>query len=164
MKGRILVAVHNGTYLIKFVGDVRVNLSVAADDFFDEMCRDKHFMSVFVDLTAARSLDSTSLGILAKLSKKIRKLFNVRPTLVSTNVDITRLLHVMGFDDVFHIVEQPLVEEDRLGELPLSDFTSEDIRRRVLEAHKTLMGLNENNQNDFRDLIATLEAAASDPT
>ena len=163
MPGRILVADHDGTYLMKFVGDVRVNLCAAVDDFLDDMYRDEHFTSVLVDLTGTEGIDSTSLGILAKLSIKAQALFGFTPTLVSTNYDITRLLYTMGFDDVFHIVEQPLVEEDQLGELPQAESTPEDLRQRVLEAHRTLMGLNESNKEAFRDLVATLEAAGPIP-
>jgi len=162
MPGRILVAVNNGTYLIKFVGDVRVDLSVAVDDFFDQMFRETDFMSVLVDLRAAESIDSSSLGILARLSNKTKELFGFIPTVVSTNPDITRLLRVMGFGDVFHIVEEALVEVGQFGELPMREFRTEDVRQRVLEAHKSLIALNENNKNEFRDLIATLEAAAPD--
>ena len=68
--GRILVADHDGMYLIKFVGDVRVEPVRRGDDFLAEMFRDEDFKSVLVDLTATQGIDSTSLGILAKLSIK----------------------------------------------------------------------------------------------
>ncbi len=156
--GRILVADHDGMYLIKFVGDVRVNLCAAVDDFLAEMFRDEDFKSVLVDLTATEGIDSTSLGILAKLSIKASDLYGFTPTLVSTNSDITRVLRTVGFDDVFHIVEKPLVDEAQIAELPQAETSVENLRRRVLEAHRALMGLNESNQEKFRDLVATLEA------
>lgn len=148
-------------YLMKFVGDVRVNLCAAVDDFLAEMYRDPHFKSVLVDLTCTDGIDSTSLGILAKLSIKARDLFGFKPTLVSPKYDITRLLNTMGFDDVFHIVDQPLQETAQLGELPADATTPEDLRERVLDAHRTLMALNESNAAAFRDLVATLEAEAA---
>ncbi|MCZ6890550.1 MAG: anti-anti-sigma factor, partial [Gammaproteobacteria bacterium] len=64
------------------------------------------------------------------------------------------------FEDVFHIVERPLLREEQLGELPETSASEEDLRRRVLEAHQTLMGLNESNREAFKDLVSTLEAAA----
>ena len=148
-------------YLMKFVGDVRVTLCAAVDDFLSEMYRDGNFKSVVVDLTRTDGIDSTSLGVLAKLSIAARDRFGFSPTLVSTNYDITRLLFTMGFEDVFHIVEQPLEDEEQLGELPHAEATPEDLRRRVIDAHKALMGLNDSNAATFRDLVATLEAAES---
>ena len=115
MSGRILVADSDGMYLMKFVGDVRVNLCAAVDDFLADMYRDKDFKSVVVDLSRTDGIDSTSLGVLAKLSIAAREQFGFKPTLVSTSYDITRILRTMGFDDIFHIVEQPLREEGAVG-------------------------------------------------
>ena len=160
MDGRILVAHHDGVYLMKFVGDVRVTLCVTVDSFLDSMFRDKHFNSVVVDLSRTEGIDSTSLGILAKLSIQAQDRFGFIPTLVSTNSDITRLLRSMGFEDVFNIVEEPIEAENQLGELPTRITSEEDVRQRVLEAHRVLMSLNDANREAFQDLVETLEAAA----
>jgi anti-anti-sigma factor len=156
-KGRILVGQHDGVYILKFVGDVRLSLCTAVDQFLDAMFEDRAFQSVVVDLTMTAGIDSTSLGILAKLSINAHERFGAVPTLVSTNPDITRILFTMGFDDVFNIVRQPLEEPDQLGELPASAASEEDMRQRVLEAHRYLMSLNESNREAFRDLVEALE-------
>ncbi len=159
MRGRILVAVQDGVYLMKFVGDVRLTLCAAVDSFLDTMFGDSQFKSVVVDVSEAEGIDSTSLGILAKLSIQAQKRFDFLPPLVSTNGDITRVLLTMGFDDVFNIIEKPIEAVDQLGELPATHSTQADIRDRVLEAHKVLMSLNEDNRLAFRDLVQSLEAA-----
>ena len=160
MDGRILVAEHDGVYLMKFVGDVRVTLCVTVDSFLDGMFHDQNFNSVVVDLSRTEGIDSTSLGILAKLSIQAQARFGFIPTLVSTNPDITRLLKTMGFEDVFNIVEEPIEAGDQLGELPTRITSEEDLRQRVLEAHRVLMSLNDANREAFQDLVETLEAAA----
>jgi anti-anti-sigma factor len=156
--GRILVGSQDGVYVILFEGDVRLTLCTAVDGYFDEMFHDEDFKSVVVDLSRTESIDSTSLGVLAKLSIRADKLFNYTPTLISTVADITRILHSMGFEDVFHIVEEPLRYTEQLGELPPVQFSHEDLRQRVLDAHRTLMAMNESNRETFQDLVATLEA------
>lgn len=158
--GKILVAEHDGVYLMRFVGDVRVTLCVTVDSFLDEMFGDENFNSVVVDLSRTEGIDSTSLGILAKLSIQAQDKFGFVPTLISTNADITRMLRTMGFDDVFNIVEEPIEAEDQLGELPQRIASEDDVRQRVLEAHRVLMSLNEANREAFHDLVETLEAAA----
>ena len=158
--GRILVAHHNGVYLMKFVGDVRVTLCAAVDTFLDGMLSDSGFKSVVVDLTRTTGIDSTSLGVLAKLSIRAQERFGFVPTLVSTNRDITRVLKSVGFDDVFHIIEVPLQHTAQFGELNPFDCSEEDMRQRVLDAHRILMSLNESNREKFHDLVETLEAAA----
>ncbi len=154
------MAEHDGVYLMKFVGDVRVTLCAAVDAFLDAMLANAAFKSVVVDLSRTSGIDSTSLGILAKLSIRTREQFGFVPTLVSTNADITRVLLTMGFDDVFRIVQQPIEHKEQFGELHPSDCTEEDMRQRVLDAHRVLMSLNESNREAFEDLVETLEAAA----
>jgi len=156
--GRILVGEHDGVYVLLFQGDVRLTLCAAVDDLLDRIFRDDAFRSVQVDLSQAESIDSTSLGLLAKLSIQAQRRFRFRPTLVSTQPDITRILLSMGFDDVFNIVETPLEHEEQLAELPGVDASPEETRQRVIDAHKTLMSLNENNQAAFKDLVSALEA------
>jgi len=158
VNGRILVAQHDGVYLMKFVGDVRVTLCNTVDHYLDQMFRDPKFQSVIVDLSRTDGIDSTSLGILAKLSIQAQERFQFTPTLVSTNPDITRLLDTMGFDDVFNIVQEPIGNDDDLGELAMKETTEEAIRQKVLDAHRILMSLNEHNKVAFQDLVDTLEA------
>ncbi len=158
-KGRILVAVHEGVYLLKLVGDVRVSLCTAVDGFLDNMFRDPNFKSVLVDLTGTQAIDSTSLGILAKLSIHASKRTGCVPTLVSDNPDITRILHTMGFEDVFNLVAEVPEDPGQLAELAPCMASEEDVRRRVIEAHKYLMSLSESNRETFRDLVETLEGS-----
>ena len=158
MPGRILVGSHDGVYVMVFEGDVRLTLCTAVDAYLGSMFLDKEFKSVVVDLSRTDSIDSTSLGLLAKLSIQADKVFGYTPTLVSTNGDVTRILLSMGFEDVFHIVQSPLRHSEQLGELPPLASGQEEIRQRVLEAHKILMLMNKTNREAFQDLVATLES------
>lgn len=157
--GRILVANGDGTYLLKFVGDVRLGLGAACDGFLDRIFKDEALASVVVDLSAAESVDSTSLGVLARLSTQAKAHLGCAPTLVCTRPDITRLLKTMGFDEAFHLVEEPLTDERQLGELPVSDLAPHELRVRVLQAHRNLMAMNPRNREAFEDLVVTLENA-----
>jgi anti-anti-sigma factor len=156
-KGRILVGIRDGVYLLKFVGDVRLSLCTAVDSFLDTMFDDADFRSVVVDLTRTQGIDSTSLGILAKLSINAQSRFGRVPTLVSTNEDVNRILMTMGFGDLFNVVRQPLEQKEQLGELPPRASSEEDVRQRVIEAHRYLMALNDSNREAFSDLVETLE-------
>jgi anti-anti-sigma factor len=159
-KGRILVGAHDGVFLLRFVGDVRLSLCTAVDAFLDTMFSDPSFQSVIVDLSQTQGIDSTSLGILCKLSINSQARFACVPTLISTRPDITRVLLTMGLSDVFHIVEQPLEQVEQLGELCPCASSEEDMRHRVIEAHRYLMSLNESNHAAFKDLVQTLEGSA----
>ena len=47
--GKILVAQSQGIYIVKFVGDVRLNLCSTLDKYTDEMFVDEAFKTVIID-------------------------------------------------------------------------------------------------------------------
>ena len=159
MSGRILVGDHDGIYVIRFEGDVRVTLCGSFDHYLEKMMADANFASVLVDLSDAVAIDSTSLGVLAKLSLGVQERNKRVPTLVCNAPDILRILVNMGFDDVFAIVDEDYDAQRSLAELPVSsDLGEDEMRERVIEAHKVLMGMNEKNAETFKDLVNALEA------
>ena len=158
MNGRILVGNHDGVYVIRFEGDVRVTICGSFDHYLDVMLGDSDFVSAVVDLSGAVAIDSTSLGVLAKLSIAMQARFDRVPTLVCNSPDIMRILQNMGFADVFTIVDEHFAAQQNLAELPVSsDLREDEIRERVIEAHRVLMSLNEQNRATFKDLVSALE-------
>lgn len=155
--GKILVAQSKGIYILKFTGDVRLSLCSTLDQYIDRMFADSQFKTVIIDLTETQCIDSTSLGLLAKISILFKERFNQIPTITSTNDDINRILSSMGFEQVFHIVKQLVSKVEHLDELPAKTVSEVDMRDTVLEAHKLLMSLNETNRAAFQDLVNSLE-------
>lgn len=155
--GKIQFAEQNGTFVLKFVGEVRLTLCSALDATIERIFGARNFSSIIIDLTETSSIDSTTLGLLAKLSILSRQKIGLLPTLVSTNADISRLLESMGFEQVFNLVGTPLPCPECLRDLPAQDLSEELVRAKVLEAHRILMGLNEHNREAFSDLVTALE-------
>lgn len=155
--GKIQFAEQDGTFVLKFVGEIRLTLCSALDATIEKIFSSLNFSAIVIDLTESRSIDSTTLGLLAKLSILSRQKIGMLPTLVTTHADITRLLQSMGFDQVFNIVDQPLPSPEELSDLPSQDQSEEVVKTKVLEAHRILMSLNESNREAFRDLVTALE-------
>lgn len=155
--GKIQFAEQDGTFVLKFTGEVRLTLCSALDATIEHIFSSLNFSSIVIDLTETLSIDSTTLGLLAKLSILSRQRIGLLPMLTTNNPDILRLLDSMGFDQVFNIVETVLPCPDCLTDLPPQDQSEAEVRSRVLEAHRVLMGLNESNRNAFRDLVSALE-------
>ena len=155
--GKILVAQSQGIYIIKFVGDVRLSLCSTLDQFTDQMFESDEFKTVIIDLTETQCIDSTSLGQLAKISILYKEKYGQLPTIISTQDDINRILMSMGFDQVFYIVKELVSHVEYLDELPLKSVDEAEMRKRVLEAHKLLMDMNQNNRDAFQDLVNSLE-------
>ena len=162
MMGKILFAQRDGVQVLKFVGDVRVTLGPTMNTFLSTLSQCKTFKSIIIDLTETDAIDSTSLGLLAKISLTTQETFGTIPTIISPNEDITRILESMGFDKEFVIVKELITECGQLGELPVEIISESNLRKQVLEAHKILMSLNQRNQGEFRDLVEALENESLD--
>ncbi|WP_271408061.1 anti-sigma factor antagonist RssC [Pseudomonas sp. Q1-7] len=155
--GKIQFAEQDGTFVLKFVGEIRLTLCSALDATIEKIFSALNFSAIVIDLTETQSIDSTTLGLLAKLSILSRQKVGLLPTVVTTHPDITRLLQSMGFDQVFNIVGAPVPRPECLEDLPPQDQTEDVVRNKVLEAHRILMGLNESNREAFHDLVSALE-------
>lgn len=161
--GQAYFARHDGLIVLKLVGDIRYTMgttyrvSASLDRLLDKLFDEADFDNFLIDLRETTSIDSTNLGLLAKVSRHMRKEYGRRPTILSTNEDINALLHSVGFDKVFLIVhdaEHPEVELDRLPEDCAAD---KEMGRVVLEAHRALVELNEKNQRSFQKVVEVLE-------
>lgn len=151
--GKIQFAEMDGTFVLKFIGEIRLTLCSALDATIEKIFSSLNFSSIVIDLTESRSVDSTTLGLLAKLSILSRQKVGMLPTLVTTHPDITRLLHSMGFDQVFNIVDRPLPCPECLADLPTQDQSEEVVKAKVLEAHRILMSLKRIQREAFHDLV-----------
>ncbi|MEX0942151.1 MAG: STAS domain-containing protein [Pseudomonadales bacterium] len=162
--GNILFAEQEGVNVLKLVGDIRAGLAPTITHFLNQIGHQPGMRAVVIDLREAHSIDSTSLGLLAKISLRCQEALDNVPTIVSTSPDINRILVSMGFDNVFVIVnefEEPL---DRLGELPVQLVSEAVLCDQVLEAHRVLMSLNKHNEEAFQDLVKALEQEKEDIT
>ncbi|PCC98745.1 anti-sigma factor antagonist RssC [Halopseudomonas pelagia] len=157
--GKIQFAESEGTFVLKFVGDVRLTLCAALDAYIEKIFSVLTFNAIIIDLTETDGIDSTSLGLLAKLSILSKQKVGFLPTLVSNQEDMNRLLQSMGFDQVFNIVSQITPTDAELEDLPGQLLSENLVKDKVLEAHRILMNLNEHNRDAFRDLVSALESS-----
>jgi anti-anti-sigma factor len=156
--GAIYYACCDGHYVLKFVGDVRLTLCSTIERHLEAVLERADVTDTLVDLTETENIDSTSLGLIAKLAIKATEKGMPQPTLVSTNGDITRILLSMGFDRVFVLLQELPSSRCDLKQVPFVQESEEEVRLRILDAHRVLIGLNDDNREAFKDLVATLES------
>jgi len=154
----VLAAHQDGAYVIRMTGDVRLTLCTTIDDYFQKMYEDPNFVSVWVDLCEAEGIDSTTLGLLAKLALEVKDKFNFTPAIYSCNSGINRLLKSMGFQRLFELHEDVCGSADSTFEIPSLPGNERAVREKVVEAHRVLMDLSEENRARFKDLMTVLEA------
>ncbi|WP_432695677.1 STAS domain-containing protein [Marinobacterium sp. YM272] len=158
--GSIYYACRNGHYVLKFVGEVRLTLCSTIDLHLETMLARREIKDTLIDLTETTTIDSTSLGLIAKLAIKAAEKGLPRPTLISTNDDITRILYSMGFDQVFLLLDSVPASGVDLEQVPFVMESEEQVRERIIDAHRVLIDLNDANRAAFKDLVATLEGCS----
>src|SRR5690606_18172877 len=97
------------------------------------------------------------LGLLAKIAVKASVKGLGQPSIISSNRDITLLLESMGFRQYFIILDHPLTSQEDLQEVPQLAGSESHIRSQVLDAHLTLMSMNEHNKEAFKSVVQALE-------
>ncbi|PCI47155.1 MAG: anti-anti-sigma factor [Moraxellaceae bacterium] len=155
-------AVHDGSYVIKLSGNVRMTLCAELDSFVETMLGDAEFSGVLLDLTHATAVDSTTLGLFAKIALGCAEKGQEKPLMACSAEDVLLMVKSMGLGRHFVIIGAMPDGDERfdasdLRNLPQIDSSQQEVCRRVLEAHQILIKLDENNQHVFRDVVALLE-------
>ncbi len=158
---RIYYAHKDGNYYLRFVGDVRVTFCATLNTYIELLFKAEEINSVAVDLRTAAAVDSTTLGLLAKLALYVNREARIRPLLIVTDESMIRLLQSMGLDEIFSLAQDFPDQLQSLDELHLTHADTETARTRVIEAHRTLMKLNNRNMEVFAYLVLRLEGEAS---
>ena len=118
---------------------------------------DPDVKDIMIDMSEADYLDSTILGLLAKIANFMIKKFKRKITLLSTNEDINYLLDNIGLNEVFIIVKSCNCSPEQLQEIPNINASERESALTILDAHRQLIALNEKNQAEFKDVVELLE-------
>lgn len=159
MDGRVLVAEQDGCCVLKLTGDVRLTACPAIDQFVVQMLACDNIKQVIVDLTETEGMDSTTLGMLAKLALSVARERELRPMIVSDDDNILKLIESMGFEQIFDIhrhLSCPVAE----SEVVAAGMDERSAQTQVLQAHQVLMSLNQHNRDAFKDLVEFLSQQA----
>jgi anti-anti-sigma factor len=179
--GRITHAERDGLHVLRYYGRVTYTLAPAIERFVEAFFGDHPLRGIVFDLRDATLLDSTNLGLLARMADRARRTHEARCMIVSNNDDIDDVLYSMGFEETFDIVHdvgpangddagllQPHTARaldstidsagDSETEIELSEPSQDELRRTMLEAHRALCALNDRDRAEFQDVVSMLEA------
>ncbi len=163
-QGEVRYAIRKGVCVLKFIGDVLYTsgsasvISRSLDAFLDRIFQSDEVQNVLIDLSETTHLDSTNLGLVARVAVHLERERGRRLTIVTPNPDITTVMVSMGFAQV-----ALLIQEQRDLELPLELLPQVQPDERadlevVLRAHKELIALSEENRAVFADAVRLLES------
>lgn len=157
MIGTARYAREGGTWFLKLSGDLRHTLGPALNDLLDTAFGDSATERFLLDLSAAEAIDSTCLGILARIATWSREHDAPRAIIVTADEDIIETLAAVRFDSLFDLRSESAGGTGAWSDLPAAGTDAERMVALVLEAHRRLSALDERNREVFKDVIEALE-------
>jgi len=160
VEGRILYAKLEEACFLKFEGDIRYTNNTGFDEFIENAFLECSPHEVLIDMSETASIDSTNLGLLARIARHMLDAWNRKPTILSPDESITTLLTSIGFDEVFVIVceyDEGIADAAELAEVSPAEKSAREQMATVLKAHRELTRLDADNDGVFRNIVSALE-------
>jgi len=155
--GEYLYSLCDGCCVLKLVGGLTYSESGDLDSFLEKLFEAQPMPEIVVDLSETKSIDSTNLGLLAKIARASLDQKQRKTIMVSPKTDINRILTSMGFDRVFDIVRSSKATGGEMDKIPHRDISDQELAHTLLKVHRTLMELNETNRAIFKNVVRFLE-------
>lgn len=156
-EGQIKFQLIDNTCIIKLIGAIIYKISPDFDNFLNKIVKNPVVNSFILDLTETTYIDSTNLGLLAKIHSYSNDWSKTQPTIVSTQDNINEILHNIGFANMFNIIECLDLPTNNYQELDCIKTNQKDLAQVMYQAHKDLITVNIANKELFKDVIMYLK-------
>lgn len=156
MLDRYLVGQLDEKMFIKFIGNSTMKNSKTLEELFTKLLSEEP-KEIILDFEECNYMDSTMLGFIAKMAIQIKKAWNRQIFEINaTNMVKTSLKSTGVYDLLKHINASS--DSVELTDLESKDFENKDEKAaHILDAHKTLMSLSEENEKIFKNVVDLLE-------
>jgi anti-anti-sigma factor len=160
--GHVTHAAQKGVHVLRYFGTVNYTLAPGLQQFLQHLLVDDEVSGLVFDLTAAESLDSTNLGLMARANEQVRETGAPNSVIISSNEDIDVVLRSMGFDQTFDLLpaDQKLLDA-HAAPVVTSSPSAADLQRTMIDAHRALVRLSEAGRLAFEPVVACLERDVS---
>ena len=153
--GKVYFAEHDGSCVLRFTGAIRYTLGHSLDGFLDRLYARGGFERVLVDLNDTESIDSTGLGLLAKIANSERQRNGGKALLFSSRPDINELLTCLCLDEFF-VFADGASDATPGNALADDEASAGELAQTILDAHRRLAAINENNRVMFQSVVDEL--------
>ncbi|PHS19594.1 MAG: hypothetical protein COA86_04025 [Kangiella sp.] len=164
MKGRILTARLDDIEYINFIGVVRYSDCSGLEAYINQLFQSpKGVSEIAINLENADMLDSTALGLLARISIEFKKATDKQPVIFVKKGELAHILRRVCFDQVFRIVtskqnKSDLETSQNLNFIELASVQVDEnkVLESVLLAHKNLADISKDNEHYYTDISKVL--------
>ncbi len=148
---RIVVAVDGDTGYVRVEGRGSFKVSATVKDFCRRV-QEQDGKHLVVNLEKCVGMDSTFMGVLAGISQKLKKEGgSLRMTHVSEK--LKGLMTTLGLIRLVTVVEDPEPAPEATEELKATPQGALASAQEMLEAHETLVDIQEDNKLRFQDVL-----------
>ena len=140
---------------LRMNGSMKYTSSAGFDRFLNKNLTDE-ISSVLVDLQNTEYIDSTNLGFIARIAEFLLSRRKNRLLILSTNENINEVLSSMGFEQVSTIISTS-ADDISYEEIPVKTASEKELLKLMVESHKKLIALNDENAEIFEDVIELME-------
>ena len=152
--GELLISGKDGAYRIKVSGRATFDCAPPLRELAKSLASEK-FDEIKIDLKACEWMDSTFMGVLAMLGLRA-KAVGAPMEICAAGEQNTALLSGLGLKKLFIFTENALEDEDagadwKSGKQDVVKMA--EGAQTVLEAHKTLMDVDEENVQKFETVV-----------
>lgn len=156
--GHVTHAEKEGVHVLRYFGSVNFLLAPGIQNFVDHLLEDEKVSGLVFDLSCASSLDSTNLGLMARVNERLVSKGAANSVIISGNEDIDVVLRSMGFDRTFEL----LSSDGRSCEADIETIetpapSSVELKRTMLDAHQALVRMSDAGRKEFEAVVACLE-------
>ena len=160
--GKIYYTMVDTVCIIKMVGRIAYKISPNFDLFLEKVKDSLEINNFVVDLTEATHIDSTNLGLLAKLNRFSRTKSDCPPTLISTNAAINNLLLNIGLSSIFDIVDNVGDIQSTFDKLPHMKDAGDRVAEIMLKTHLELTEMSKTDNELYKDVVRYREGGIPD--
>jgi anti-anti-sigma regulatory factor len=158
--GNLMVAVCDQKVFVKIIGRADFTSSLDLKRLIGELW-ERNFYHFIFDLTECLTMDSTFLGVLSGVGLKLSNGKSVKAgstlELINPNARIAETLENLGVVELFTIRSSTGPLADCFEPMPQApDKSPLEITRNCLEAHETLMAIQPENVQKFKDVTQFL--------
>ncbi len=151
MKQGIYYCHHHEAHYVKLCGEMRYTDAVKFHEL-SQHTRHDMVSDLFIDMSETTFIDSTLLGAVTQLGLQFHRRGH-KPSLACQNEYIRHTIQTMGLDQLF-----------RWGTMPKADMTWQIMSGEensltssdVLDAHQSLISVDEKNKEEFGELVEQL--------
>ncbi|MET0792380.1 MAG: STAS domain-containing protein [Polyangiaceae bacterium] len=155
--GHVTHAAREGVHVLRYFGTVNYTLAPGLQRFLHHLIHEGSVSGLVFDLTAAESLDSTNLGLMARVNEEIHDLGAANSVIISSNEDIDVVLRSMGFDQTFDLFATAQVPDSVAEPVASEAPSAAELQHTMLDAHRALCRLSEAGRLEFEPVVACLE-------